>query len=136
MSRQQPHSAVLAERETERCPCRFRNKDATENNSDGTGTEGTGEARSSTIRSAAYEKRRMQRKVATKLGMGASGGSADRGGGEEKESPGDIMKKLWTVENLLTVETEWFRYAPTLNSISAGFLYVCCQGPDLLQLEA
>ena len=56
----------------------------------------------------------MQREVAKKLGLNANAGNAEGGedakaGGEVKESPADIMQKLWTVENLLTVETEWFR---------------------------
>lgn len=99
--------------------CRFRNKNAPDKPNGGeTGQErkAVGETPSS-VRSAAYEKRRMQRQVANRLGLtagGLGGSNAEEGkdGGEQKEeSAADVMQKLWTVENLLTVETEWFRFA-------------------------
>ena len=100
--------------------CRFRNKSAGAENKigdgAGAGKEGKNGAKAAAGRSAAFEKRRMQRQVANGLGLNANGGNADgqeggKPGGEEKESPADMMQKLWTVENLLTVETEWFRSA-------------------------
>lgn len=60
----------------------------------------------------------MQRQVAHKLGLNGennAGGDGEAGGGE---SAADIMKKLWTVENLLTVETEWFRCASEFSYFS------------------
>jgi hypothetical protein len=75
--------------------------------------DGLDGARASAARSAAYEKRRMQQRVAKQLDLDTdwvcTSDADGKGSGQEKENPADIMKMLWTVENLLTVETEWVR---------------------------
>jgi hypothetical protein len=93
---------------------RYRNKKSAQISNNRVAGKESQDSSKAAVRLAAYEKRRMQQRVAKQLDLDGDWGSANakdgKSSGEDKETAADIIKMLWTVENLLTVETEWFTY--------------------------